>query len=182
MTTRASVPAPPWDRDATLPARQTTMKNRITQSRRSFGESSSAFRDQPFYDETVCLLQSIRDQDFATLSALCDDDFGIVDIGAARPIRTRGEWEQWFTTLFASLKGMNAAIDLVILDYQGLKQGALGFGVLELQQTLTVGPDVATVDCVATIIWKLTPTGWREARWHASVISSDIPTALLLAA
>jgi len=28
---------------------------------------------------------------------------------------------------------------------------------------------------VATIIWKSTPDGWREARWHASVISTDIP-------
>ncbi len=158
------------------------MKNSTTYSRRSLGESSSAFKDQPFYEETVCLLRSIRDHDFATLAALCDDDFGIIDIGTTRPIRTRAEWEHWFTTLFASLKGMNATTDSVILDYQALRQGSLGFGVLEFQQTMTVGTKVATVDCVATIIWKLTPTGWREARWHASIISSDVPSELLLAA
>ena len=84
--------------------------------------------------------------------------------------------------MFATLKGMNAATDSVILDYQALREGSLGFGVLEFRQTLSVDTHVATFDCVATIIWKLTPTGWREARWHASIISADIPSALLLAA
>ena len=161
------------------------MNNRTTYPRRSLVDSFSAFSDQPFYEETVSLLQSMRNHDFATLAALCDDDFGIVDIddaGAARPIRNRVEWEQWFTALFATLKDMDAATDLVILDYQALKRGSLGFGVLEFQHTLTAGPNVATVDCVATIVWKRTPTGWREARWHASIVSSDIPADLLVAA
>ena len=151
----------------------------------SLDDTSPAFGDQPFYDQTVTLLHSVRDHDFATLAALCDDDFGIVDIdvaGTARPIRNRAEWEEWFTTLFATLKSMNAETDSVILDYKALSQGTLGFGVLEFQQTLTVGPHVATFECVATIIWKLTPHGWREARWHASIVSSDIPAALLPAA
>ena len=148
-------------------------------------ESSLAFGDQPFYDLTLTLLRSVRDHDFATLAALCDDDFGIVDIdvtGAARPIRDRAEWEEWFTNLFTTLDLMDAATDSLILDYKALSQGTLGFGVLEFRQTLTVGPHVATFDCMATIIWKLTEQGWREARWHASLISSDIPAALATAA
>lgn len=152
---------------------------------RSLDDAHPKFGDQPFYDQTVALLRSVRDHDFATLAALCDDDFGIVDIGVdgnARPIRDRAEWESWFTTLFATLKGMNASTNSVIIDYQALSQGTLGFGVLEFQQTLTVGSYIATFECVATIIWKLTPHGWREARWHASIISSDIPAALLSAA
>jgi len=151
----------------------------------SVDDSSAAFDDQPFYEQTVALLCSVRDHDFATLAALCDDDFGIVDVdvdGKARPIRDRAQWEEWFTTLFAKLEGMNAATDSVILDYKALSQGALGFGVLEFRQTLTVGSHVATFECVATIIWKLTAQGWREARWHASIISSDIPAALRSAA
>ena len=157
------------------------MNNRTTYPRRSLVDSFSAFSDQPFYEETVSLLQSMRNHDFATLAALCDDDFGIVDIddaGAGRSIRNRVDWEQWSTTL----KAMDAATDWVILDYQALKRGSLGFGVLDFQQTLTAGPNVATVDCVATIVWKRTPTGWREARWHASIVSSDIPADLLVAA
>ena len=151
----------------------------------SLDNSSLAFGDQPFYEQTVTLLASVRDHDFATLAALCDDDFGIVDIdvaGTARPIRSRAEWEEWFRTLFATLDSMNAATDSVIVDYQALSHGTLGYGVLEFQQTLTVGPFVATFECMATIIWKLTEQGWREARWHASIISSEVPAELLRAA
>jgi len=143
------------------------------------------FRDQPFYDETITLLRSVRDQDFATLADLCDDDFGIVDIdpsGTARPIRSRQEWEDWFTTLFRTLQTMKADTDSAIVDYKALCEGSLGYSVLEFQQTLTVGVHVATFDCVATIIWKLTEQGWRESRWHASVISADVPVELSAAA
>jgi len=151
----------------------------------SLDDPSPTFGDQPFYEQTVTLLASVRDHDFATLAALCDDDFGIVDIdvaGKARPIRSRAEWEDWFSTLFGTLDSMNAATDSLIVDYRALSHGTLGFGVLEFQQTLKVGPHVATFECVATIIWKLTPQGWREARWHASIISSEIPDELLRAA
>lgn len=151
----------------------------------SLDDPSVAFADQPFYEETLTLLRCVRDRDLATLAALCDDDFGIVDIdvdGTARPIRDRAEWVEWFTTLFATLESMGAATDSLILDYRALSEGALGFGVLEFQQSLTVGRHVATFECVATIIWKLTAEGWREARWHASIISSDVPPELAAAA
>lgn len=152
---------------------------------RPVDDTVRTFGDQPFYDQTLALLHSVRDHDFDTLADLCDDDFGIVDIdvsGAARPIRSRTEWETWFTELFATLDTMHASTDSVVLDYQAVSHDTLGFGVLEFRQTLTVGPHVATFDCVATIVWKLTPDGWREARWHASIISSDVPTALQRAA
>ncbi len=54
----------------------------------------------------------------------------------------------------------------------------LGYSVLEFRQSLAIGRHEATFDCVATIIWKRTDSGWREARWHASVVSSDVPAAL----
>ncbi len=151
----------------------------------SVEEVPSDFAHQPFYDLTVALLRSVRDHDFSALAALCDDDFGIVDIdvaGNARPIRNRTEWEAWFTTLFATLRSMNATTDSIIRDYRALSQGSLGFGVLEFQQIVKVGTHVATFECVATIVWKLTADGWREARWHASIISSDIPVELRIAA
>lgn len=156
-----------------------------TRTPHSLHDSAAVFGDQPFHKQTVALLSSVRDHDFAALAALCDDDFGIVDIdvtGAARPIRDRTEWEEWFTTLFATMKGMDAATDSFILDYRALSQDTLGFGVLEFRQTLTVGAFVAVFDCVATIIWKRTAQGWREARWHASIISSDVPDVLRSAA
>lgn len=156
-----------------------------TRTSYSLDDSSAIFGDQPFHDQTVTLLRSVRDHDFETLSALCDDDFGIVDIdvdGTAHPVRDRKEWEQWFTNLFATMTGMGAATDSFIVDYQARAEGSLGFGALEFIQTLTAGPHVATFECVATIIWKRTPEGWREARWHASIISSDVPAELQPAA
>jgi ketosteroid isomerase-like protein len=133
----------------------------------------------PFFAETVSLLRAVRDQDFDALAALCDDDFGIVDIapdGSGVPIRTRAEWEAWFRDgLFPRLAAMGAATDSEITGYQALHGGDLGYGVLEFRQSLTVAGVTATFDCIATIIWKRTPSGWRESRWHCSVISSDVP-------
>jgi hypothetical protein len=74
---------------------------------------------------------------------------------------------------------MDATTDSQVLDYQALVSGDLGYGVLDFRQTLTVGDHTATFNCIAaTVIWKRTPTGWRESRWHCSVISSDVPNPL----
>ena len=132
----------------------------------------------PFFSQTLTLLRSVRDHDFDTLADLCDDDSGIVDVdpnGASVAIRTRTEWGQWFHQLFAQLDVLGAATDSEILDYVAIETPALGYSVLDFRQTLTMGVLTATFDCVATIIWKATSEGWREARWHASVISTNIP-------
>jgi len=139
------------------------------------------FLGEPFFAETLILLRSVRDHDFDTLAGLCDDDFGIVDVdpaGNARPIRDRAGWEAWFHELFATLAAMGAETDSTIDDYQAVVDGGLGYSVLYFTQTLTLGEHVASFETVATIIWKRTPDGWREARWHASVISSDVPAEL----
>jgi ketosteroid isomerase-like protein len=141
--------------------------------------------DEPFFAETLTLLRSVRDHDFDTLAALCDDDFGIVDIapdGSAVPVRTRAEWEGWFHQLFSTLRAMGASTDSRIDDYQVLVTDALAYSVVEFRQTLAVDELVATFDCVATIIWKRTADGWRESRWHCSVIASDVPEELRAAA
>ncbi len=143
------------------------------------------FAKRPFYAETLTLLRSVRDHDFETLSWLCDDDFGIVDIdpsGLAQPIRNRVEWERWFHELFATLSAMGARTDSEILDYKSMKEGTMGMSVLEFRQSLSIEGLLATFDCIATIVWKQTPRGWREARWHCSVISSDVPAELLAVA
>lgn len=141
-----------------------------------------AFTAQPFFTETVRLLRAVRDHDFGTLADLCDDDFGIVDIapdGSGVPIRTRAEWEAWFRdNLFPTLAAMGADTDSEITGYQALERGDLGYGVLDFRQTLTIGDLVATFDCIATLIWKRTESGWKESRWHCSVISSDVPEAM----
>ncbi|HYO18748.1 MAG TPA: hypothetical protein VES02_08810 [Dermatophilaceae bacterium] len=57
---------------------------------------------------------------------------------------------------------MGAATDSEILGYQALQRGDLGYGVLDFRQTLTVAGAVATFDCIATLIWKRSSTGWVE--------------------
>jgi ketosteroid isomerase-like protein len=139
------------------------------------------FDGAAFFAETVSLLRSVRDHDFDTLATLCDDDFGIVDVdtsGAVRPIRDRASWERWFRELFSTLDALGATTDSRIDDYQAVATDDLGYSVLDFTQTLAVGGHVASFECVATIVWKRTPAGWREARWHASVISSDVPDEL----
>ncbi len=82
---------------------------------------------QPFFSETLTLLRSVRDHDFDTLAALCDDDFGIIDVdpsGTPVPVRTRAEWEAWFHGLFATLATMGASTDSEILAYDARREDA----------------------------------------------------------
>lgn len=143
------------------------------------------FGDEPFFDETVALLRSVRDHDFDALADLCDDDYGIVDLdtdGSAVPIRSRVEWERWFHDLFAKLGAVGAQTDSVITDYAATRTPYMGFGVLEWVQTLTLGELEARFSCMATLVWKRTPDGWKEARWHASLLDADIPPEMAAAA
>ena len=136
------------------------------------------FESRPFFAETCSLLRCVRDHDFDTLATLCDDDFGIVDVdpsGGSVAIRSRGEWEAWFHDLFATLTGLDAATDSEILAYDATTSEELGFSVLEFRQTLSSAGLTASFDCIATIVWKATPDGWREARWHASVLTAEVP-------
>ncbi len=140
------------------------------------------FADRPFFDLTVALLRGVRDHDFATLAAICDDDFGIVDIapdGGSVAIRNRAEWEAWFRGLFDQLTAMGATTDSEILAYDAVEGEDLGYSVLEFRQTLGVGDLVASFDCITTIVWKQTDGEWQEARWHGSVLSSDVPDGLV---
>lgn len=140
---------------------------------------------KPFFEQTLQLLRSVRDHDFDTLADLCDDDFGIVDIapdGSNVAIRSRAEWEAWFHGLFSQLDEMHASTDSTILAYDALESGDMGFSVVEFRQSLAIGELSASFDCMTTIVWKKVDGAWREARWHGSVLSSDVPQELLAAA
>jgi hypothetical protein len=143
--------------------------------------AESEWAGEPFFDVTVELLRCVRDHDFEPLAALCDDDFGIVDLdpnGGSVMVRTRAEWEAWFQGLFKQLDAMSAATDSRITSYQALQGADLGYGVVEFTQTLAIDEMVASFDCVVTIIWKQTPDGWKESRWHVSLLSADIPEGM----
>lgn len=142
------------------------------------------FADRPFFDLTVTLLRGVRDHDFDALAAICDDDYGIVDIGpdgGSVAVRNQEEWAQWFRNLFAQLDGMGASTDSEILAYDAVEGTDLGYSVLEFRQTLTVNDLTASFDCITTIVWKKVDGRWYEARWHGSILASDVPEAMTAA-
>lgn len=128
---------------------------------------------QPFADETTTLFRCVSQHDFDTLAALCDDDFGIIDLGTEGQsvvIETRAEWENWFHSLFERLDQMQAHTATEILKYQALESGDMGYSVVDFCQLLTLDGHTARFYCVATIIWKRAAGAWKESRWHCSLI------------
>lgn len=133
-------------------------------------------KNQPFYQETRALFESVSSHDFDRLAALCDDDFGIVDLdpnGQNVIIRTREEWENWFHTLFSQLKEMNAETNTDILSYDAIQEDKLGYSVVNFCQNLNVNGIRQKFYCVATIIWKNIEGIWKESRWHVSLIKTE---------
>jgi len=130
----------------------------------------------PFAEETKTLFRCVSEHDFDTLALLCDDDFGIIDLGTEGQsvvVETREDWENWFHTLFARLDEMNAHTATEIQKYQALQMGDMGYGVVDFVQLLTVNGQTARFHCVTTIIWKRVGDEWKESRWHASLINVE---------
>lgn len=129
--------------------------------------------NKPFYQETLTLFESVAKHDFDTLANLCDDDFGIVDLneeGKNVIIRTRQEWEDWFRTLFTKLDTMKANTWTEVTNYEAVQEEKLGYSVVDFDQILEVGEQKLRFSCIVTIIWKKTESGWKEARYHSSLI------------
>lgn len=134
--------------------------------------------DQPFAAESAELFAGVRDHDFDTLAARCDDDFGIIDInpaGGSEIIRSRAEWENWFTNLFKQLTAMQADTDTLIAKYDAVNWGETGMSVVEFAQMLTVGGKTGRFNVIVTIVWKKVEGRWVEARWHSSLVSTELP-------
>jgi len=106
---------------------------------------------------------------------MSDDDFGIVDVdpaGRTRVVRTRDDWQLWFHQLLSTLDDLDATTDSEIISYKAVREQSLGYSVVEFRQTITIGSHTARFD------WKQTNRDWREARWHGSVVASDVPDEL----
>lgn len=128
---------------------------------------------KPFYELTSQLLDCVRDHDFRTLSTICDDDFGIVDIttnGGSLIIRDRPEWEDWFTGLFAQLDALRAQTWSDITGYEAVSSGDMGYSVVDFAQTFITEDDKLRFDVIATIIWKRVDGVWKESRYHSSLL------------
>lgn len=129
--------------------------------------------DQPFFDLTVEMFRCVRDHDFDRLAAICDDDFGIIDInteGGSEIIRDRAGWEAWFGGLFEKLTAMQATTWSEITRYEALQREDMGYSVVDFDQMFLAGGKRMRFSVIATIIWKLDGDTWRESRYHSSLI------------
>lgn len=127
---------------------------------------------KPFFELTQEMLNCVRDFDFGRLSEICDDDYGIVDInttGGSEIIRDRAGWEAWFRGLFLKLKVMNASTWSEITQYEVVTGEDMAYSVVDFDQILITSEKKLRFGVVATIIWKKTPHGWKEARYHSSL-------------
>jgi hypothetical protein len=134
--------------------------------------------DQPFAVETAELLAAVRDQDLPTLEARCDDDHGIIDLapdGGSMVLSDRAAWRAWFEGLFAQLSQMGAATDSVVETLDSSVWTDAGMSVLTWWQSLSVAGMTGWFRCQATIVWKRDGDRWVEARWHASLLETDLP-------
>lgn len=132
--------------------------------------------EKPFYALTTALLNCVRDHDFETLSQLCDDDFGIIDInetGGTMVARNRSEWEAWFMGLFAKLNAMHAKTWSVITEYEAVQGKDMGYSVVFFDQYLEVAGQTQCFKATSTIVWKLMESGWKEARYHGSLLGVE---------
>jgi ketosteroid isomerase-like protein len=130
-------------------------------------------RNKPFFDLTAEMFRCVRDHDFATLSGICDDDFGIVDInveGGSQVIRDRAGWEQWFKGLFAQLKEMGATTWSEITRYEAVEATDMGYSVVDFDQVFIGDGRRLRFSVLATIVWKRSGDGWKEARYHSSLL------------
>jgi len=132
-----------------------------------------AMRAKPFFDLTAEMFRCVRDHDFDTLAGICDDDFGIIDInveGGSQVIRDRAGWEQWFSGLFTQLKAMGATTWSEITKYEAVEGTDMGYSVVDFDQVFIGQGKRLRFSVLATIVWKRSGDGWKEARYHSSLL------------
>lgn len=130
-------------------------------------------RNKPFYQLTEELFHCVSKHNFERLAQLCDDDFGIIDIntvGGSEIIRDRAGWEAWFSGLFAKLAEMKAETWSEITHYEAIAHADMGYGVVDFDQVFIAGDQKLRFSVIATIIWKKVGDGWKESRYHSSLI------------
>lgn len=129
---------------------------------------------KPFFQLTETILNCVRDHNYELLSSICDDDFGIIDInetGGTMVAKNRADWENWFKSLFAKLNSMNATTWSEITEYDALETAEMGYSVVFFNQYLKVENVTQCFKATSTIIWKKTDDGWKESRYHGSLLS-----------
>jgi ketosteroid isomerase-like protein len=127
--------------------------------------------DQPLFAETRALLDSVNALDLDALRSMVDDDYGIVDVdpeGRTVVLGTKEEWEAYMLHHFGAMSAAGARLSSQVVDYHGDAGDGLAYSVVRFVQRVELGDALIENPCIATIVWKRTDDGWKEARWHCS--------------
>ena len=131
----------------------------------------------PLRAETEAMLDAVNALRLDDLRALVDDDYGIVDVdpqGDAVVLDTKAEWDAYMEAAFAGMRAADARLSYDVVDYSACEGRDLAYSVVRFRQTVGVGDGTQRHTCVATIVWKRTPDGWREARWHCTREATEV--------
>lgn len=128
------------------------------------------------YQLTEELLTAVNQLDLPKLRALVDDDFGIVDVdpeGNPIIINNMEEWEAYMEKNMVAMRELHASLYFVIDDYQESVSDRMAYVVVKFTQEVHIpeGREMSH-QCIATVVWKSTDAGWKEARWHCSRVPS----------
>ena len=128
------------------------------------------------YRETEELLIAVNKLDLPKLRTMVDDDFGIVDVdpeGKPIIINDMEEWEAYMEKNIIVMRELKAELSYEIDEYNERVAQEMAFVVVRFKQRVRV-PESSEMqhNCIATIVWKKSTDGWKEARWHCSRLPS----------
>jgi len=130
---------------------------------------------RPLYALTQAVLAALDRGSYAALEPLTTHDLTFVDGHAELgPLlaQDRGALRQ----LLASREGVTS--ESTILAYDGHPDRETGWSVVRLRRA-TVGPRASSPQhevCTATLLWTLTPDGWKLSRWHCTPVRAEAPS------
>jgi ketosteroid isomerase-like protein len=128
------------------------------------------------YQHTERLLSAVNQLDLPKLRNMVDDDFGIVDVdpeGNPIVINTMEEWESYMEKNMLAMQQLHARLSYEIDEYHENVSDSMAYVVVRFVQQVHI-PEKQEMShsCIATVVWKKTEDGWKEARWHCSRLPS----------
>ena len=128
------------------------------------------------YQHTERLLSAVNQLDLPKLRNMVDDDFGIVDVdpeGNPIVINTMEEWESYMEKNMLTMQQLHARLSYEIDEYHENVSDSMAYVVVRFVQQVHI-PEKQEMShsCIATVVWKKTEDGWKEARWHCSRLPS----------
>lgn len=128
---------------------------------------------RPLYAQTQAVLSALDRGHAAALAPLTTEDITLVDTDVAgRPALLHGR--EALREYLARHAGESHTS--TILAYDGHPDHETGWSVVRFQRTAAREGErePRREFCSATLLWRLTPDGWKLTRWHCSILRVDV--------